>query len=325
MRRFVFHIARFPAGAAVAAAAWACLGGAALAQQPPACTQAAARPVSALAQRLAAIALEEHEQMGGALIDERGGLVRTGLAEAERDRLPGSPIAAWQRVWGYWASAGLGAPADPEGPTAVQRIALVDTPWSAAFISHVVRQAGLGERQFAFAATHQSYVRAALASNGDEARGTPTAYAYRACDLLGTAPRVGDLLCHARAPDEAMNSFARLSLGLSWRAPSMHCELVVRQNSARIELVGGNVAQTVTLRRLSLQGDGSGRLWPAYLASEHERQQALLAAPPPPDGLAQGLLPDTHLSQQPWNVLLQLRDGVVPADAGALPPLAPAQ
>ena len=296
-------------------ATWLGLALPAAALEVPACQQGGAAQASpALAQRLAAMALHEHEQMGGALIDETGGLVRAGFAEAERDRLPDSAMPTWQRVWGYWESAGLGTPVDPDGPTAVMRMALVDTPWSAAFISHLMRQAGLDDTQFTFAATHQSYVRAALASNSAEAQNTPTPYAYRACDVLTTAPRVGYLLCHVRAPDEAMDTFARLALLLLWRVPAMHCELVVRGDSQRIEVVGGNVVQTVVLRRLSLQADGSGRLWPAYLASAHARQVAL-AAVPPPEGAAQSLLPDTHLSLQPWNVLLQLRQGVLPSTA----------
>jgi hypothetical protein len=276
------------------------------AQEAPACRTDAFQAPSTLARRLAAMALAEHERMGGALINEQGALVQTGLAEAERDPITGSAWPAWRLVWSYWESAGVGLPADDDAPTAVKRVALVDTPWSAVFISHVMRTAGLSDAQFRFSATHQAYVRAAFASHAAKARGEATTYAYRACDAWATPPRVGDVLCSTRAPDDDVDSFASLGLTLLWRALSMHCELVVEQDSAHIGLVGGNVAQTVVLRRMALQTNGSGLLWPAYGTAFH-LQQALTAKALPPQGGVQQLWPPTHLSQQSWSVLLQLR------------------
>lgn len=270
---------------------------------------------------MAAIARAEHDAMGGALIDEGGGLIRAGFAEAERDRAPGTDLPTWQRVWDYWVSAGIALPVGADASVAEQRVALIDHPWSAVFISHVMRLAGLDEAQFRMSATHQSYVRAALASNSAEAFGAPTRYAYRACDVRDTPARVGDLLCTTRAPDDAIDTFDDLAQTLVWRSASMHCDLVVGRDAARIEAIGGNVVQTVTLRRLSLAADGSGLLWPAYLASAH-RQQAERLAAPASEGAAQALLPDTRLNQQPWSVLLQLRQvrGASVPDAGAMSP-----
>ncbi|MFT3778508.1 MAG: DUF2272 domain-containing protein [Ottowia sp.] len=298
-------------------AAWLCAAfaaGPAWAQAGDACQDTMRQPSPPLAHMLAAAALREHALMGGAVIDAGGGLIRQGFAEAEQDRAPDSDRPTWQRVWGYWRSASAGLPAALGArPSPAQlRATLVDQPWSAVFIGHVMRQAALSERQFRYSASHQDYVRAAFASTEAEARGGATAYAYRACDLGATAPRVGDLLCFARDRDRALDTFGRLRQALAARAVSMHCDLVVRRDSAGIEAVGGNVVQSVTLRRLGLEGDGSGRLWAAYLESEHARRAAGQA--PPPEGEAEALLPDTHLNRRPWSVLLQLRGAVVPPE-----------
>ncbi len=290
--------------ACVAAPAWAQVG-------DDACQDALRQPSPPQALALAAAALREHALMGGAVIDAGGGLIRQGFAEAEQDRAPESDRPTWQRVWGYWRATPGMAPAQAGAPVAQRRAGLVDQPWSAAFIAHVVRAAGFGAGQFRFSASHHDYVRAAFASTGAEARGGATAYAYRACDLARTAPRVGDLLCFARDGDRALDTFGALRQALAARAVSMHCDLVVRRDSAGIEAVGGNVVQSVTLRRLGLEGDGSGRLWAAYLESEHARRAAG-QAPPPPEGAAQALLPDTHLNRKPWSVLLQLRGAAPP-------------
>lgn len=270
----------------------------------------------AIAATLATLALDENAHMGGSLIDADGGLIHEGFYEAERDHLPGDE-PAWQRVWGYWRAA-LGvyardfAPLEAQGTIAEQRVALIDHPWSAVFISWVMRQAGLSDAQFDFSALHSDYVHAALDETAAEAAGQPTAYAYRACDLAQTAPRVGDLLCFARTDDASLVTFDALRAAVLQGNVPMHCELVVKRDATQIETVGGNVAQSVTLRRLRLAADGSGLLWPAYLDSAHRAQAAALAAQAgAPE--AGALLPDTYLSQQPWSMLLQLRSGTVPA------------
>ncbi len=64
---------------------------------------------------------------------------------------------------------------------------------------------------------------------------------------------------------------------------------------------------SVTLRRLGLEQDGSGRIWQAYLQSA-QRAQAEREALPLAAGEAQALLPDTYLNRRPWSVLLQWRE-----------------
>lgn len=277
----------------------------------------APRDRTLLARELAAIALHEHALMGGAVIDAGGGLIRGGLAEAERDPVGGSGEPAWRRVQGYWQVL----PGDwPQrmsaGSLAEQRVRVVDQPWSAAFISFVMWRAGLGSAEFRASASHHDYVRAAFASSASEAQGEPTDYAYRACDIVRTAPRVGDLLCATRGGDARFDTFEQVRTALAEGPLRMHCELVVHRDSAGVEAVGGNVLNTVTLRRLGLEADGSGRLWQAYLRAT-QRERAAQPPDPPAEGQAQALLPDTYLNRRPWSVLLQLRGRDLSAPDGA--------
>lgn len=285
----------------------ACLALPAWAGWEGACADAARRPSPPLGQALADIALHEHALMGGALIDAGGGLIRQGLAEAERERAEGSDRSAWRRVLGYWQATPGAGPLGAAASVLQQRAGIVDQPWSAAFISHVMRAAGLEHAEFRASASHHDYVRAAFASSRDEARGADTRYAYRACDLAETAPRVGDLLCATRDGDAHLDTFEQVAVALRAGPLQMHCELVVRRDGSAVEAVGGNVVQSVTLRRLGLEADGSGRLWAAYLESGHRRQDRA-ARSTPAAGEAQALLPDTYLNRRPWSVLLQLRD-----------------
>ncbi len=180
---------------------------------------------------------------------------------------------------------------------ALDRVAVIDTPWSAAFVSWLARQAGLGEDEFAFSEAHADYAGAAWQAGLDEAAGRATPYALRACDPVRTPPRVGDLLCQARAGSAGIDSFARIGEALIARrnggAPlPMHCDVVVAVDGAGFDTVGGNVLQSVTLRRLDF-APGTALLDPSYQ----------------PEGCAAGApgCVDRHMSRQPWSLLLQWR------------------
>lgn len=287
------------------------LARAALAQPAATCSAELQQPRPVLAHVLAALAQHEHAQMGGALIAAGGGLVRAGIAEAERTRLPGSDLPTWQHVWNYWRAtpdfyAQHLAWLDALAPEALQRTTLIDQPWSAAFISWLMRAAGVPATRFVYSASHHDYVRAALAASDAEARGQQTGYGWRACDLAQTPPRIGDLLCFARGRDAGLDHFQALRAAVVRSPVPMHCELVVADHGRQVQVMGGNVLDTVVLRVLDLRQDGSGLLWPAYLEAAHRQQQRALVDQPPP-GQVQALWPETHLSQQPWALLLQMR------------------
>lgn len=181
--------------------------------------------------------------------------------------------------------------------TAVNRVAVIDTPWSAAFVSWLARQAGLADGEFVFSEAHADYAGAAWQAGAAEAAGRSTRYAMRACDITQTPPRVGDLVCQARGARAGLDTFARIGEVLAeWptggAALPMHCDAVVAVDARGFDAVGGNVLQSVTRRRLDF-APGTSVLDASYL----------------PEGCAAGTPAciDRHLSQQPWSLLLQWR------------------
>lgn len=181
--------------------------------------------------------------------------------------------------------------------TAIDRVAVIDTPWSAAFVSWLAREAGLGAEEFLFSEAHADYAGAAWQAGVDEAAGRATPYAMRACDITRTPPRVGDLVCQARGAGAGLDTFDKIGEALAGRrawgaALPMHCDVVVAVDTSGFDAVGGNVLQSVTLRRLAF-APGTTLLDPSYLPAGCSAEQA-------------GCV-DRHMSRQPWSLLLQWR------------------
>lgn len=242
---------------------------------------------------------------------------------------------AWRRVWEYWLVLDQHVPGialsrkviaypgalegDAEDRTATERTlrelfaklgkepsgvseslrqaalraALSDSPWSAAFISYVMHQAGLADGEFRYAAAHWQYVKQAFGASLEQA--------YRACDPRHTPPREGDLLCYSRGPlapedfDGWLNAVKRPGF-----SAASHCEIVVivDRSASKMETVGGNVMQSVAMRRLKLNRDG-------LLSSGHYTGR-------PARRLAPACIQDkscreANLNTQRWSVLLKLR------------------
>ncbi|MBC5781520.1 DUF2272 domain-containing protein [Ramlibacter sp. USB13] len=272
-------------------------------------------------------ALRQHELFGGQTIERNGGMFRVGQHEAEWGRAPGDPTGVWQRVAAFWqaldasepprvltsqgwverteaagGAATIGSRADLAVREALLRAAIIDTPWSAAFLSYVMKTAGFGAEEFVFSDSHVDYVQASFQASAAEAAGSEVRYAYRACDVATTPPRAGDMLCATRASTAGVASYRALAAALSTRMGSepfpMHCELVVRADAggdAKLETIGGNVVQSVTLSRMTLNADKV--LGAAYFAG----------AAPAADCVRSGQECREHLGRRPWAVLMQLR------------------
>ena len=126
-------------------------------------------------------------------------------------------------------------------------------PWSAAFVSWVMCEAGLGETSvFRRAVAHHAYIDQAIRARGGRA---PDA-AFAAYDV-GEAPVVpGDLLCSARRPAYRSIAERRRQMGVGART---HCDIVVKvePSRGRILAVGGNVRGAVSLKLLPAAADGA--------------------------------------------------------------------
>ena len=123
-------------------------------------------------------------------------------------------------------------------------------PWSAVFISWVMKTAGAGHA-FAYSAAHQNYIRAARRNRLDNDTTNPF-WAYRATEL---APQVGDLVCTARE-----NSGATYDNIADRRSRKTHCDVVTAVRPGELRVIGGNVRQNVDAKTLRTQSDGRLRL-----------------------------------------------------------------
>jgi hypothetical protein len=119
-------------------------------------------------------------------------------------------------------------------------------PWSAVFISYVMRTAGAGP-SFAYSPAHQTYVRAARRNRLDGVTSNPF-WAYRADEIV---PRVGDLVCASRSSSGATYD----NIGDKQVRPT-HCDVVTEVRPGRIRVIGGNVGQTVGEKLLTTRPDG---------------------------------------------------------------------
>jgi hypothetical protein len=199
---------------------------------------------------------------------------------------------------------------------AALRAAIIDTPWSAAFISYVIRQAGVGVTAFKFGNAHRAYIYDAFAASAAEPANEAGDRLYRACPLTATKPRPGDLVCQQREPsladasEEAVRERIRSELGGSAAARTVrrtHCDVVasVDAKARKVYVIGGNVAQSVTAKKLNLRRDlkfsaaqqghcGGAGAWTLPQAS---------GQPP----RAPGHTEKCSLNDKKWFVLLQLR------------------
>ncbi|WP_196804395.1 DUF2272 domain-containing protein [Lysobacter sp. HA18] len=214
------------------------------------------------ASRIARIACAEHDLWYAPFIDENGRLANMHISEAESSRLRDGATPAWRRVAMYWQGSGVSWPASglagdadcnsASGSSvgaALCRTFLIDTPWSAVFVSYVLTHAGVPG--FQPSARHVDYVR-------DAFRGGDTG-PYRLADPDAEAPATGDLVCFVRTSQVYGVQGFRTWLGQSSGALPMHCDIVVSTANNRARLVGGNVLQGVTMRVLPL--NRQGKFW----------------------------------------------------------------
>jgi hypothetical protein len=189
-----------------------------------------------------AIALREWRLWGQPVDDDPPDTRPPPLPEDKPERMPG----LWQRVGEYWwlgqdaerrESAwtgkhdeyGLEFPASHDG----------QYPWSAAFISYVMRIAGAGAR-FPYSPSHATYINAARANNG---------WVVSAHPINTYAPKLGDLICASRGRKRIR--FEDLPTGFPG-----HCEIIVATAPGVISAVSGNVDDAVTLTHIPVTADG---------------------------------------------------------------------
>jgi hypothetical protein len=223
------------------------LAGCALAPERP------APPISyppAAAERVLRIALAEWRDWGSPVQDE---------GEASAPVRPESDPAQFPRVLAYWQAVPVdhGAIATNRRRYA-ERLAggrpepalWAEPAWSAAFISWVFRSAGVDTPEFPPSATHALYLDGLLA----QARHFPAAAPFVPHAPEQRVPAPGDLLCRDRSAAPLRHWTERLAE--TGRIRPMHCDIVVGAAPGRVEAIGGNVGDAVTLTRFRATAEG---------------------------------------------------------------------
>jgi hypothetical protein len=232
-------------------------------------------PPSRIRRRIVDVAVQEWAFFGFRIVDrteaqEQIQLARdagAGRVDADarprfrRPRIdPEEAARVASSIAGYWAVT-------PEGGWIVQRQneewtgidgigARWNAPWSAAFISWVMCEAGLGSTdQFRRAIAHHSYIDQGIRAR--DARASRAAFV--AYDTGEAAIVPGDLLCTSRRPVYRTLAERRRQMGAGART---HCDIVVKVDEARerILAIGGNVRGIVALKLLRAQRDGDAPL-----------------------------------------------------------------
>jgi len=176
-------------------------------------------------------------------------------------------------IAGYWA-------ATPRGTWMIDRqngrwngsdgiAARWRDPWSAAFVSWVMCEGGLGSGdQFQRSIAHHVYVDQAIRAR--DADSSPAA--FTAYDVGASEVEPGDLLCSSRRRSYTSIAQRRRHLGVGAR---MHCDIVVKVEPGRdrILAIGGNVRGTVSLKLLPAVSRG-GHLVPTRSLFAHLKLQA---------------------------------------------------
>lgn len=205
-----------------------------------------ADPNAAALGRIAEITKGDHEKYGEQTTEADGTVINKGVSEKE------DPLRS--DIGRMWESAGIKEGWD--GNT--------DQPWSAAYISDVMKRAGVDN--FESSAGHSKYINGAIEARkaGDT---DASHWGYKTSER---APEAGDLLCFARA-----NSGATYDDQKGGKYAS-HCDIVTGVRPGFVDMIGGNVGDgandSVSARSFTTDENGMvndpSKSWIAVLAPQ---------------------------------------------------------
>jgi hypothetical protein len=184
----------------------------------------------------------------------RNGFVKSHLlrepVSAARERLISAAVAEWIRfdngsgqehvapffefVGEMWRAIGLNLDGRDR-----------DQPWSAAFISWIVRRSGPEYADFRFAAAHSRYINHAITRR--EASSAAPFWGFR---LNEHKVALGDLVCQWRTSPQTYDG-ARVSDSFF-----SHCDVVVEVASGSVRALGGNNSHSVGFKTYAINTNG---------------------------------------------------------------------
>ncbi|MBY3383207.1 DUF2272 domain-containing protein [Rhizobium laguerreae] len=210
---------------------------------------------SGFASTAAILCEQEWKYFGRQEYNANGAAIRVGHKEAE---------AEWAKKIGEYWSFGVNISGIDGTNT--------DHPWSAAFISWIMRSVRNNETLFRYSSRHAVFISQAIRQRlaGVEA----SFWGHR---LNEHRPRVGDIVCYAR---ESGVDYDHQKSG----DYDGHSDIVVQVEESLIWVIGGNVGNSVTKRPLELDLNGyvkpgivSGELLFAILECRIDQSEAQLA------------------------------------------------
>lgn len=124
-----------------------------------------------------------------------------------------------------------------------------DVAWSATFISYVMKMSGVSPLDFERSIRHSEYIYNAIQAAKRE---SPFA-AFVGHPIKDYSPKIGDLVAYSRT-DKPM-TFQRAAKSERYKS---HTDIVVYVRQGEIGVIGGNVGDSVALKRVKT--DASGRV-----------------------------------------------------------------
>lgn len=203
---------------------------------------------------------------------------------------------------------------------AINRASIIDAPWSGTFISAMhkiaierVQSIQPQALNFRLSSRHSNYIKEAyLTAKGEIENNVsnPNYGRYRACDPSKTKPRIGDMICYVRLG--TATTFKKYSLSDSFQEAAQiyfygddeklkntHCDIIssIDNDKNEIEVIGGNVQQSVTKKTLNLDRHNKTLTPSNYDDAETLKNEG--------DKICKKQ--NCRLNAKPWFVLLQSR------------------
>lgn len=122
-------------------------------------------------------------------------------------------------------------------------------PWSAAFISYIMQESG-AKNQFKYSTSHSTYIIDAV-KNRDNANAP-----FRGYPIDWIKPTVGDLICAPRKEKKDAKAYLSYSEIDKQTSFLSHCDIVVGKNGNQLEVIGGNVGDSVAKTIVALDANG---------------------------------------------------------------------
>lgn len=122
-----------------------------------------------------------------------------------------------------------------------------DIPWSASFISFLMKNASLAKSDFLFNQQHSKYIRKAIVSKLK----ADNSYGFWGYKIEEYAPEVGDLVCYIRE-----TALGKIDYDSSSDDYESHADLVVEKSRNTLKVIGGNVQDSITMKHLELDNNG---------------------------------------------------------------------